>query len=126
MKRSPMPRRAAPMKRTPFPRAGLSRAKRLHPAGKNPGFDDNTKSAVWHRSQGRCEVRAPGCRQTAGHFHHRQLRRAGDHTAVNCLHVCDVCHLFIHDHPAASRELGWIVSQWQDPAHILWIPYPGE
>lgn len=53
------------------------------------------------------------------HEHHRQLRRGGDERPVNLLRVGPVLHDWIHKHPAEARELGWIVSQHEDPADVI-------
>lgn len=53
------------------------------------------------------------------HKHHRQLRRGGDDRPVNLLRVGPVLHDWIHKHPAEAAELGWIVSQYDDPAEVI-------
>lgn len=55
----------------------------------------------------------------AFHEHHRQLRRGGDNRPVNLLRVGPLVHGWIHDHPAEAQELGWIVSQYDDPADVV-------
>lgn len=42
---------------------------------------------------------------------HEKLTRArgGDITdKANCVAVCRACHMWIHDHPAAATEEGWL------------------
>lgn len=56
---------------------------------------------------------------TALHEHHRQLRRGGDERPVNKLLVGPLVHDWIHGNPEAARELGWIVSQYDDPADVI-------
>lgn len=72
-----------------------------------------TREALSRRSGGLCEV---GCGSPATHAHHRQLRRFGDHSIVNLLHVCSLCHVRIHGHVRYSLDSGWIVSQYDEPA----------
>ena len=50
--------------------------------------------------------------------HHRRAKASGGsgaraHTQCPCngTKVCRSCHRHIHEHPAESRQLGWIVSQ---------------
>ncbi len=53
------------------------------------------------------------------HEHHRQLRRGGDERAVNKLFVSTEVHDWIHKHPEEARGLGWVVSQYEDPAEVV-------
>lgn len=53
------------------------------------------------------------------HEHHRQLRRGGDNRPVNLLKVGLHVHNWIHQHPAEAQKLGWIVSQYEDPADVI-------
>ncbi len=50
--------------------------------------------------------------------HHRQLRRSGDDRPVNILLMGHLVHKWAQEHPEQARELGWIVSQYDDPAEI--------
>lgn len=62
------------------------------------------------RSQGRCEVAAPGCTTKATHVHHRKPRSQGGSNDLAALtHSCQACHLFIHAHPTLSYEQGWLI-----------------
>lgn len=81
-------------------------------------FDQATRSAVAHRSQGNCEARLANCRGRGFEMHHRQLRRWGDHTETNALHVCTPCHTDIHQMGDRAYELGLLVHGWDDPATI--------
>jgi len=83
------------------------------------------KAEVLTRSRGYCEARAAA--DCTGHFehrHHRQLRRHGDHRAVNLLGVCHRCHGYIHAHPAISYVMGWLVKGHEDPADIRFVLGP--
>ena len=53
------------------------------------------------------------------HEHHRQLRRGGDERPVNKLFVSPELHEWIQTHPKEAGELGWIVSQYADPADVV-------
>ena len=81
-------------------------------------FDPVTRSEIAHRSAGNCEAALNGCTGHASHVHHRQLRRWGDHTAPNGLHVCAGCHHRIHTMGEPAYTLGLLVHGWADPANI--------
>lgn len=53
------------------------------------------------------------------HEHHRQLRRGGDERAVNKLYIGAGLHDWIHNNPEEAKKLGWIVSQYEDPADVV-------
>jgi hypothetical protein len=53
---------------------------------------------------------------TATHIHHRQLRRSGDHTVPNLLHLCGFCHTRLHGHVRYALDQGFIVSAYDNPA----------
>jgi hypothetical protein len=112
MKRTPLVRKT-PLKRSPVKRARQSQ-KRKRPTG----FTEETKAQVRKRSANQCEVNSEGCSHKAAHFHHRQLRRHGDHSETNCLHVCSWCHLRIHENPEISYVMGWMVQSYRDPAEV--------
>lgn len=55
--------------------------------------------------------------------HHRKLRsQGGANDPENMITVCGSgttgCHGWIHAHPKLSREAGWIVPSWGDPADV--------
>jgi hypothetical protein len=61
------------------------------------------------RSAGICEALTPACKRYGTEFHHVLPRsRGGQHEPGNGLYVCAPCHRFIHDHPAISRQAGWL------------------
>jgi len=83
--------------------------------------------ALGARSGGVCEVARKGCFGRAVDPHHRVRRQAGGRRGAarltsdqlaNLLHVCRACHEWIHDHPAASREAGWMLSGRDRPALV--------
>lgn len=53
------------------------------------------------------------------HEHHRQKRRSGDERPVNKLYVPPELHDWIEKHPQEAMELGWTVSQYEDPAEVV-------
>lgn len=114
MKRVPLQRRTplrakSPQRRTAKP------GQRRPP---KPGFSDDTKATIRARSRGRCEISTDGCTQRAVHFHHRKLRRHGDHSVVNGLHVCSSCHDYAHANPDIAMTMGWIVASWLEPGEV--------
>lgn len=92
---------------------------------KNTGFTPDTRQIVNTRSGGRCEKCGlkPAIQQ-----HHRQNRgrlgpREGLNEASNALDLCLGCHDWIGRNIAKSRDYGWAVSFYQDPAQVpvhLW------
>lgn len=112
MKRTPLVRRT-PLKRSPLRRARQSQ-KRKRPTG----FTEGTKALVRRRSANQCEARSEACTHKAAHFHHRKLRRFGDHSEENCLHVCSACHLRIHDNPEIAYVMGWMVQSFRESGEV--------
>lgn len=111
MKRVPLQRR------TPLrPKGTIKRQAKNRSRRRPPGFTDEVKAAVRRRSRNRCEI--GGCLNRATQFHHRKLRRYGDHRAVNCLHCCLVHHDLIHAKPELSYLMGWLVQGHRDPAEV--------
>lgn len=83
----------------------------------------DVRRAIAERSRDVCEARLVGvCVGRARHIHHRKLRRYGDHTLVNLLHVCHACHGYIHRFPKWSYDHGYLVRGSADPARIM----PGQ
>lgn len=102
---------------------GMPQRARQRPATgrKHPDTSTNipqaSRDTVAARSQGRCEIQAPGpCTGAATDWHHRQRRREGDHSPANGLHACRRCHRLAHDRPELARSFGWIVSAHANPA----------
>jgi hypothetical protein len=115
MKKVPLQRRTPLRAKGPVRRARQSQ-KRKRPTG----FTDETKARVRRRSANQCEI--PGCPRKGEHFHHRKLRRFGDHSHENCLHVCGVHHTWIHANPEASYTLGYLVQSWRSPVEVPVLP----
>lgn len=117
MKRSPMPRRRAPMARTSIKRSAPMPAHDRHLTGKakpkRPATDqvpEAVRTQVRYRSGGRCEASiADVCTGRAEHQHHVVTRgRGGQHTAQNLLDVCGACHRHVHAHPVWATEHGFL------------------
>jgi hypothetical protein len=103
-----------PLKRTPK-RTVPDRPKQTG----SRGFSAKVRARIRRRSGGRCEAGIVGvCELWATGMHHRKLRRHGDHTEANGLHVCKSCHDEIHMHPAWSYEQGLLVRATSDPASV--------
>ena len=90
------------------------------------GFTRQQKVAVYERSAGWCEMmwlpyEIGGCRVTATDYHHRRPRGMGGgglNAVSNCLHLCRVCHMRVESMRTWSRENGFLVSQYEDPAEV--------
>lgn len=59
--------------------------------------------------------------------HHRQSRSVGPDTPDNLIMLCGSgssphCHFYVHQHPAESRDKGWIISKYIDRDSIPDIP----
>ena len=71
------------------------------------------KAIAWARSGGLCELGMAGwCEGAATNFSHRLGAGVlGGWSAANGLYSCGSgttgCHGWVHDQPAAARELGW-------------------
>lgn len=111
MKRVPI-KRTTPLR----PKGTIKRATKAKPGKRPQGFTETTKAEVRRRSGNRCEIH--GCPHRATQFHHRKLRRHGDHRAVNCLHICTDHHVEIHDNVEVSYVMGWLVPSYKDPADV--------
>jgi 5-methylcytosine-specific restriction endonuclease McrA len=53
------------------------------------------------------------CGNTYTALHHRMRRREGGHGVQNLVGVCGTCHNWVHKHPAAATEQGYII-----PIHV--------
>lgn len=80
------------------------------------------RSLVWSRARGYCEK----CGKVLSDnwaLHHRKLRsRGGLDTADNLLALHHECHNLatnsIHNNPKIAKEMGYMVSSWDNPAEI--------
>lgn len=71
------------------------------------------RALVRARAGGLCEL----CGQApVQHFHHRQLRRGGQHGPTNIVGLCNADHTRCHGHVRWALDMGWIVSAYDDPA----------
>lgn len=105
-------------RKTPLKRGKPMARQRMRRTPPPPGFTEETKGRVRRRSANRCEAKTSVCTGRAEHFHHRKLRRFGDHRDVNCLHVCIACHDYIHGHSVMARLMGLMVHSTLDPAEV--------
>lgn len=79
-----------------------------------------TRSIVWDRCGGLCEVCGRTMDPTDWALHHRKLRsHGGPDTPSNALAVHHRCHNLatgsIHLAVAHALDQGWLVSSWNDP-----------
>lgn len=61
------------------------------------------------RDGGRCVRCGSG---NSPHWHHRRSRRVRDehtHSPSNGVLLCGTCHTWVHGHPTAAMELGYIL-----------------
>ena len=90
----------------------------------NTNPDKDTRDTVLTRDRWRCT--RCGKPLDAGSIHHRRLRGhkwPGLNQPSNLLTLCGSgttgCHGWVHAHPAQARELGFIVSAYNDnPASV--------
>lgn len=75
--------------------------------------EKHAREVVYERSSGRCEV----CGQArASEWQHRKNRSQGGRwEAANGLHVCRLCHAYIHANPNEATDEGWTVRSWDSP-----------
>ncbi len=64
---------------------------------------------------GICEAKWGSCTRYASEGHHRLPARFRNDTYENCLVCCSACHKAIHDEPAYSKEVGYIIT---DPSQL--------
>ncbi|OHU67425.1 hypothetical protein BKG87_22305 [Mycobacteroides chelonae] len=89
-------------------------------------FTAESKELMSQRCCGECEVCWPNvCMQTVEAYHHRRPRGRGgsrqESTSQpsNGLGICRGCHSFIETRERGRAiELGFIVSQWGEPAQV--------
>jgi 5-methylcytosine-specific restriction enzyme A len=65
------------------------------------------------------------CLEQAQHVHHRLLKGQGGtsdaiikYGLANLVSVCFSCHSFVHLHPLAGYETGFLVHSWDDPENV--------
>lgn len=103
-------------------------------------MDDADRWLAWDAARGIC-VACGRSLGSNGVVHHRKPKGMGGRKGARqsgryadrppwtvVLH--DWCHKAVHDHPAAARAAGLLVSQWADPADVpmtrLELPRPGR
>lgn len=70
------------------------------------------RPVVEKRSAGMCE-RCGAARATD--MHHRKLRRHGDHSPANLVHLCRTCHNWVHGNVEEALLTGFICPSWENP-----------
>lgn len=81
--------------------------------------------AVLDRADGRCEfMNFPFCTGHGQVIHHRKIS-GREHTVVNCVHICQPCHEWVHRNPAESYRLGWLVKMGYAPESVP-VQYRGR
>jgi hypothetical protein len=118
---------ASPLARTPRRASG---ARQVHqPKRRTPsGIPAKVRAALARRSDGICEVQAPGCAGRAvDPSHRKKTGNGGRHgeAAVrhqvlsNLLHACRGCHEgAIHAMPAAAYWRGWMLRENENPREV--------
>jgi 5-methylcytosine-specific restriction endonuclease McrA len=115
MKRSPMPprktplKRSAPLKQSSAPSAGETSLRRSPIKRRANGVDPTVRDAVFARDRGCVGFRlVPEARCWGPLDPHHVLRRSqgGLDTLDNLVTLCRACHSWVHEHPAASIERG--------------------
>ncbi len=94
----------------------------------------DVRRALEVRSGGVCEIAREGCLGRAWDVHHRVLRGSGGrHGSArqvsdrlsNLVHTCRSCHEWVHGHPAAAGESGWLLGG-REVAPLVALLYRGE
>lgn len=81
------------------------------------------KRAILTRSNGKCEARVEGVCVGMAHHAHHILRRSqgGTDDESNLLAVCYGCHDWIHTHPAAAKESGFLRASGVEEVEEEWV-----
>jgi hypothetical protein len=141
LKRSPMPPRKSPMRRTEFRRTPLplngtsggwgtpwggviSGGRSSHPRVGGHRFPVDIDKIVKGRSKGWCEAALPGCYGAAAEKHHRITQKMGGRNGTarrrsdrpsNVVHLCTWCHLTVTLRPGVGRRSGLSLRERQEP-----------
>lgn len=131
MNRSPLKRGAPLRNTTPLRRyTGLRQvsAKRANEPKarprRKPAAPRDVREVLLERSQGWCEIAAPGCQLRGIDPAHRKGSKAGGRKGAaadrhnvpsNYLWACRACHDFCHSEPAEAERKGWMLREHQDP-----------
>jgi DNA-directed RNA polymerase subunit RPC12/RpoP len=77
-----------------------------------------------HETRGRCELQvAHDCRSRGDQAHHVQPRsRGGSDDVENLRWCCGPCHTWVHHHPTAATERGWLRSWSPTPPLLTDLP----
>jgi len=86
------------------------------------------RAVVLARARYACEARlGPSCDfDYALDLHHRKRRsQGGPHTPANLVALCRPCHRAVHNHPAASFEVGLLIHRFDPDPTTAWVPPAG-
>jgi hypothetical protein len=117
-------RRKALTSRTPLRRAsGLSRSawKRASTSGDDPSPE--VRAVVEDRDLGWCVRCGLAVGDGPQSIHHRIRRsQGGSHQPDNLILLCGSgttgCHGWVHAHPAAARDFGWLLKSTENPLDV--------
>ncbi len=105
MKRSPLPNRKTPLKRTSFKRHGRKSARKV--ARLREWIIE--KDRAWAECGGQCVGRVDGiCTKIASQPHHFRKRSLGGNNEPICLWLCAACHDFCEREPRKAAALGLV------------------
>lgn len=76
------------------------------------------RRGAWERQLGRCWACGDPMPVTGWDAHHRQRRRILGWCLCNVVALHHGCHMTAHQHPAAARATGLIVSAYSDPRGV--------
>ena len=88
------------------------------------GFSTDVRHTILARSEGYCEVMAPGCDLTATDIHHRRPRGMGgtvrpeSNLPANGLAICRPCHMRCEAMRNWARENGFVLLQGDKPSFV--------
>lgn len=100
--RKPIPRSTKPIRR---------KSKKLR---KKDEVWGEVRQIVLARDKFQCVAKiSQYCSGNGEHIHHLLRRSAGgSHDPENLISLCAACHGWVHNHPAESRQRGWLASRY--------------
>jgi hypothetical protein len=122
-----------------FPMLRRNQAARHHQQKRrptsSPGVPAKVRAALAARSEGLCEIEAPGCTGAATDLSHRKKVGAGGrkgatakahHVLSNSLAACRWCHQEqLHAQPALAYWAGWMLRENENPREVP-VSYRGQ
>jgi hypothetical protein len=132
LRRTPLKRGTSQLKRTrleshtPLARRTPLMAKSApKPVRVKPAVPRDVRVALVARSNGKCEIRLPGCWDDATETSHRiKVGSGGRHGAAKLAHdvlsnvmdACHLCHVWVETRRAAARKLGLALKRHEIPS----------